>query len=87
MTYKNQEYKVDQVLTEILTHDSVEHKYEREVTQAQSRAAKCRKLADGFFKSRQMHPVASDVKALSLLLYRTTAPTPPGRPRKTNGAT
>lgn len=86
MAYKNHEYKVDKVLSEILAHDSVEKRFDKEVTQAATRAAQCRTLADGFFKTRQMHPVASDVKALSLLLYRITSPRPPGRPRKTNGA-
>lgn len=86
MSYKNQEYKVDKVLTEILAHDSVAIDYETKVSKAETRAAKCRKLAEGFFKTRQMHPISSDVKALALLLYRTTAPKPPGRPRKAQGA-
>lgn len=73
---------IEDVLDDVLQQDAFEKQYEKEVSQHASRAHKCRGLALNFFKTRGITAVSSDVKALSLLLYKITTPRGPGRPRK-----
>lgn len=73
---------IDLTVRDVVKQVSAEQRFDAEVVLIDSRANHCRHLADNFFKTRQMRPTASDVRALSLLLFKVTAARPMGTPRK-----